>query len=417
MPLGIVELSFLLLLCLLLVWTMYNLPVLAKGVAVIRHQEPSAKTILQGNLPSFSIIIAAKSEEKVIGRLLDSLLKLDYPKEKTQIIIVEDGSNDRTCNICESYAQKHPSIIEFHHRDLSENKPAALNYGLRKANGDIIAILDADNIPEKDLLLRAARAFENSEAAAIQGQTCPINLQENFLTRLEAYNQDSWFKIYLQGKTSLRLFVPLTGSCGFIKRNLLLESGGWDEKSLTEDVELAAKLAARNHRIIYAPEIRSWQENASSLHQVIKQRRRWFRGYMETLAKYATLFTRSSRIGLDVEITLMGPMIVGICFLTNTIGIYGLISHNLQVGWELTLISTATGFLTLATLMVCSAGLFYQSEKKRWRNLLWIAPLIAYWGLQMIIAFYTTLCFLLRIPQSWEKTKKTGSSDTQNQED
>lgn len=206
----------------------------------------------------------------------------------------------------------------------------------------------------------------------------------------------------------------MTGSCGFIKRNLLLESGGWDEKSLTEDVELAAKLAARNHRIIYAPEIRSWQENASSLHQVIKQRRRWFRGYMETLAKYATLFTRSSRIGLDVEITLMGPMIVGICFLTNTIGIYGLISHNLQVGWELTLISTATGFLTLATLIVCAAGLFYQSEKKRWRNLLWITPLIAYWGLQMLIAFYTTLCFLLRIPQSWEKTEKTGSSDTQN---
>ncbi len=406
------ELSFLLLLSLLLFWTLYNLPILAKGAAVIRHHKLNEKTVAQENLPFFSIIVAAKSEEKVIGRLLDSLLKLEYPREKTQIITIEDGSNDRTCEICESYAQKYPSLIEFHHRDLSENKPAALNHGVSKAKGDIIAILDADNIPEKDLLLQAAKAFENSGATAVQGQTCSVNLQESLLTRLEAYNQDSWFKIYLRGKDALNLFVPLTGSCGFIKRKALLECGGWDEKSLTEDVELAARLVARNHRIHYAPEIRSWQENASSLRTVIKQRRRWFRGYMETLAKYATLLTSGSRIGLDVEATLMGPLIVGICFLTNTIGIYGIVSQKLQVGWQLSIVSTATGFLTLATLIVCATALYYQSKTKCWRNILWAIPLIFYWGLQMIIAFYTTLCFLLRIPQSWEKTEKTGSTDT-----
>ena len=395
---------------------MYNLPILVKGLAVIRSHELSEKKASQGDLPSFSVIIPAKSEEKVIGRLLDGLLKLDYPKDKTQIIVVEDGSDDRTCAICKSYAQKYPSLIEFHHRDLSENKPAALNYGLRRAKGDIITILDADNIPEKDILLRAATAFENSGAAAVQGQTCPINLQENLLTRLEAYNQDSWFKTYLRGKTSLKLFVPLTGSCSFIKRSVLLECGGWEEKSLTEDVELAARLITRNHRIHYAPEIRSWQENASSLRQVIKQRRRWSRGYMETLVKYASLLTQGSRIGLDVEATLMGPVIVGICFLTNTIGIYDLVSHNLHVGWQLMTVSAATGLLTLATFIVCGAALLYQCETKRWRNLLWTPPLIVYWGLQMVIAFYTTLCFLLRIPQSWEKTEKTGSTDVEKRD-
>lgn len=172
-----------------------------------------------------------------------------------------------------------------------------------------------------------------------------------------------------------------------------------------------ARLIARNHRIHYAAEIRSWQENASSLRQVIKQRRRWFRGYMETLTKYASLLTRGSRIGLDVEVTLMGPLIVGVCFLTNTIGIYGLVTQNLQVEWQLAIVSAATGFLTLATLIVCATGVLYQSETKRWRNLVWTAPLMMYWGLQMAIAFYTTLCFLLRIPQSWEKTEKTGSTD------
>jgi hypothetical protein len=112
----------------------------------------------------------------------------------------------------------------------------------------------------------------------------------------------------------------------------------------------------------------------------------------------------------------MGPVIVGICFLTNTIGIYNLVSHNLHVEWQLMTVSAATGLLTLATFIVCGAALLYQCETKRWRNLVWTPPLIVYWGLQMVIAFYTTLCFLLRIPQSWEKTEKTGSTDIEKRD-
>jgi len=418
--LGIVEQIFLLLMGVLLFWTLYNLPILVKGVDVIRGARASTSTKQDKgmrpdrNLPFFSIIIAAKNEEKVIGRLLESALQLDYPKERIQIVVAEDGSYDRTREICEQYAKRHPDVIEFCHREPSGNKPGALNYALAKASGDIVAILDADNIPEKDILQRAAARFEDTKVAAVQGHTYPINLHQNFLTRLEAYNQDSWFKIYLRGKDSLNLFMPLTGSCGFVRRDILLECGGWNEKSLTEDVELAARLAAKNHRIQYAPEIRSWQENTSSFRQMIKQRRRWFRGYMETLLNCRRLITQGSLIGIDVGVTLLGPLIIGFCFLTNTIGVYGLVSGNLDIGWPLMMVSFATGVLTLETLIVCAAGLFYQSRKRRWRNLVWAFPLVMYWELQMAVAFYTTLCFLLRRPQSWEKTEKTGSTDRFN---
>jgi cellulose synthase/poly-beta-1,6-N-acetylglucosamine synthase-like glycosyltransferase len=409
----VVELTFAALLFILLLWTLYNLPILAKGVSRMREGSAPVKTSepQQTNSPVFSIIVPAKNEEKVLGRLLESLLHLDYPKNRTQIIVVEDGSTDQTRQICEHYSNSNQTLIEFLHSDHPRTKPVALNHALSKARGDIIALFDADNQPEKDVLQLASQCFQDDSIAAVQGQTCPINLGESVLARLEEYNQMGWFRTYLNGKNSLGLFVPLTGSCGFIRRQVLLECGGWNEESLTEDVDLAVRLATKNHRIHYAAEIRSWQENASSIRQVIAQRRRWFRGYMETLLNYRRLLFQGSRIGADVEITLVGPLILGICFLTNTIGLSGLVFLNLNIGWPFTLISFATGILTLGTLIICAAGLFYQSQKKRWRNIVWFAPLIAYWFLNMAIAFYTTLCFLLRRPQSWEKTEKTGYAD------
>jgi cellulose synthase/poly-beta-1,6-N-acetylglucosamine synthase-like glycosyltransferase len=409
--LGIPELALLTLLTILFSWTIYNLPILARGLAAtLRHTASPARTAPQ-RLPTFSIVVAAKNEEKVIGRLLQSLLQLDYPREKMQIVVVEDGSSDRTPRICEDYAHEHQGLIEFHHRELSQNKPAALNHALTKTRGEIVAIFDADNVLEKDLLLRAAAHFQDDSVVAIQGQTHSINENQNLIAKLQTYDQEGLWKTYLQGKDSLGLFVPFTGSCGFIRREILLKCGGWDERSLTEDAELAARLAATKHRVRYAPDVQTWQENVSSLRQLVKQRRRWFRGYMETLVKYGGLLTQKSLIGLDVEATLMGPLIVSICFLTNIISIYGIIAGNSFIGRELVIISSATGFLTRGTIVVCGTVLLYQLKPRRLRNLLWIGALIMYWELQMAIAFYTSLCFLLRRPQLWEKTDKTGAAD------
>ena len=130
------------------------------------------------------------------------------------------------------------------------------------------------------------------------------------------------------GKEDRNLFIPLTGSCGFVRRHVIEELGGWDENSLAEDVELAAKLVENGWRIKYAPEVQSLQEYPASPKQLIKQRTRWFRGYMETWVKYGKLMRTPSRVAIDAEATLFGPFALNLILLSYIMAFAGLFDYH-----------------------------------------------------------------------------------------
>src|SRR3989304_4949712 len=170
----------------LYVWTMYNIPILAIGV---KHLQKESKkritaTKLSGKrLPTFSIIIPAKDEEKVVGRLLESFLKLSYPSEKKDIVVIEGRSADNTSGICKEYATQYPDQIRLLHQSRSNGKPSALNHALKHVRGQLVGVFDADNVPNPDVLLKAAEYFEDSSITAVQGRACSINANENMLAK------------------------------------------------------------------------------------------------------------------------------------------------------------------------------------------------------------------------------------------
>jgi cellulose synthase/poly-beta-1,6-N-acetylglucosamine synthase-like glycosyltransferase len=246
-------------------------------------------------LPTFSILVPAKNEEKVVGRLLEALLNLNYPSQKIEIIVVEDGSIDKTAEICKRYSKQYPERIKFLRQLRSNGKPSALNYALKQATGDIVAVFDADNVPEPDILLKVSTYFRDLTIAAVQGRTCSINADENMLAKFISYEEVVRYETYLRGKDILNLFIPFTGSCYFIRRSILQKVGGWDENTLSEDMEMAAKLTGKGYEIRYASDVRSWQENPTSLLQLFRQRTRWFRGCMEVCLKYGKLIINPSK--------------------------------------------------------------------------------------------------------------------------
>jgi cellulose synthase/poly-beta-1,6-N-acetylglucosamine synthase-like glycosyltransferase len=205
--LGFVLAGVLLAVCL---WALYNVPILASGVKDFckKRQKPQKKNVPEKLLPSFSIIVPVKNEEHVIDRLLDSLSSLNYPLNKREIIIVEDGSTDKTSDICMNYAKEHANV-KILHKPLSNGKPSALNFGLAHAKGDIVAIFDADNVPAHDALSAVVEYFEDSKVAAVQGRTASINPKENMLTQFISYEEAVWCEAYLRGKDVLNLFVHL----------------------------------------------------------------------------------------------------------------------------------------------------------------------------------------------------------------
>jgi len=409
---NVVALVFIILFIGIYAWAFYNIPIIAAGVRNVRKnrlKRPTQDVVENKNLPSFSIIVPAKNEEKTIDRLFKALSNLNYPKDKVEIVVVEDGSKDGTLRLCEKHAMALENVKVLH-SPSSQGKPSALNYGLGLCQGDLVAVFDADNVPAPDVLLKAARYFEDSSVAAVQGRTMSINAKENMLTQFVSYEEDVWCEAYLRGKDSLGLFVHFKGSCQFIRRNVLQQLSGFDENTLSEDMELSAHLAENGYGIRYAGDVCAWQESPSTLKTLFKQRTRWFRGTMEVACKYGRLMANPSKRNLDAEITLLGPFILIASLLS-----YSAASGALFASYPFDLLWRTLSVMSLVSatcmFLLVGAALVFVSKPKRARNLLWLPFVFGYWCLQAFIALYAAILIALRRPKVWLRTEKTGTVD------
>jgi len=399
--------TFLLSICYL--WVSYNILILAVGIRKARSKDSRGrKDEDRKNLPTISIVVPVRNEEKVVGRLLEALLSLDYPKGKMDINIIEDASSDKSREICERFANRHSQYARFFHRSLSEGKPSALNFGFQHAQGDIVAVFDADNVPERDVLLRVAKYFGDSSVAAVQGTTCTINADENMLTKFISYEEAVWRKSYLHGKDALGLFVPLTGSCLFVRRSVAEKVGGWDEDCLAEDLEMSAKITENGYSIRYAPEVVSWQEAPSSFAQLFRQRVRWFRGYIEVAAKYGRFLKRPEKRAVDAEIMMMGPYVLALFFAGYLTCACSSLLH-IQLDPVFAAMSSITLLVTAVTLLVVGIALVYSTRPRTAKNILWLPFVYGYLSLQGTIASYALLQTVFMRPRKWERTVKKGT--------
>lgn len=391
-------------------WTFYNIPVLIVGIrnCYYKRAQRSIKkeTMFKKSLPTFSVVIPVKNEEIVLPRLLNALLHQNYPREKVEVIVVEDGSTDATVDVCKKYVKNSQGWIRMVRAENSNGKPSALNRALSVSKGDIIAVFDADNIPEQNALLNAAKYFQDKSTAALQGRTLTVNQDVNMLTKFVSYEEAVWYEAYMNGKDILNLFVHLKGSCQFIRRDALESLGGWSEKCLSEDMEMSARLTEKGHRIKYASDVRSWQESPESLTQMFRQRIRWFRGAMEVALSYGRLIQKPSLKTLDAEATLLGPFVLIFSLISYILG--PLVLYNLD--GSVVLVITLVGWaIPTATLVAGAMALLYVAEPKKVKDLLWLPFIYAYWSFQVFLATWALIKILFKAPKEWKRTTKRGA--------
>jgi len=391
-------------------WALYNLPVLIVGIRSFRREGAEKKSfgqkaMFEKNLPTFSVVIPAKNEESVLPRLLGALLKQNYPRKKVEVIVVEDGSTDATLEACEKYVKDFGGRLKVVRGGDSTGKPSALNRALRISSGDIIAVFDADNVPEQDALLNAAKHFQDETIAALQGKTLTLNSDVNMLTKFVSYEEAAWCEAYLRGRDALDLFVHLKGTCQFIRRGVLERVGCWREEYLSDDFEMSARLTLKGYRIRYAPDVRSWQESPHSWGQMFRQRVRWFRGTMEVALNYGRLIRKPSFKTLDAEVTLLAPFVLILSLLSYLVGpivLWGLDGSILLVisaiGWGLLTVSIVAGAIAM----------LYIAEPKKTRDLLWIPFIYVYWSFHVFLATWALIRIIFKAPKEWRKTSRTG---------
>ncbi len=246
--------------------------------------------------PLVSILIPCHNEERVIGHLLDRLVATTYPKKRLQVIPINDASTDRTGEIMEEYAAKHPFIKPLHRPHGGNGKPAALNDALRVSKGEIILTFDADYMPQYDIVEKLAAPFLDPEVGGVQGRVTVFNEDESFVSKLVTLERIGGYRVDQVARDRFGLIPQYGGTVGGFRRELLNAFGGWDEEVLAEDTDLTAKAVLEGYKVRYVLEAESYEEAVTSWRAYWKQRHRWAKGHMQCAVRHSGAVLHSRRL-------------------------------------------------------------------------------------------------------------------------
>ncbi len=303
MPFSNPVLEYVFLFAVVVTWGMiaFNL-VLTWGGYLYRNKFYKDKTDLAADdqLPMVSAMIPARNEELVIEKTVRAILAMDYPKEKLEIVVINDKSTDKTEEIVKRLSKEdcRVRLLTWPSAPRGSGKAHALNEGMKLCRHPIIAIYDGDNNPSKDSLrILCTYMVRNPKLAAALGKFRCINRNRNILTRMVNIETLSFQWMIQAGRFWFSKFAVLPGTNYVIKKEALESVGGWDEKAITEDSELSVRLQMKNYQVQFVPTSVTWEQEPETLKVWIKQRTRWVRGnnyVMQKFAKKALSFRNNS---------------------------------------------------------------------------------------------------------------------------
>ena len=309
-----VDLSFLFVVAVILIWFMIGYQFVLTFFGYLNYVKSlKEKKLLEGkafDYPGCTILIPAHNEEKVIARTIEAMLRLEYPKEKLKIMVINDGSTDGTRDIIEGYARadRRIELFDVPKGEGGKGKSRALNLGVQRVTSDVIAIYDADNTPDKDSLrYLVAQLLTNSELGAAIGKFRTINKNVNLLTKFINIETLSFQSMLQAGRWQMHNIATLPGTNFVMWTRLIRQLGGWDEQALTEDSELSIRIYQEGYKIKFVPYAMTYEQEPQSWRGWVHQRTRWVRGNSYVLAKFLKRIPkfRSKRLMFDVLYTLL----------------------------------------------------------------------------------------------------------------
>ncbi len=395
-----------------LAYFVYATPIIMVGVwRYKRHGFGAERPGKDWDPPNVSILVPVKNEVKVVGRLLDAITRLEYPRENLEVVIVEDESKDGTLEICREFARRF-SWIKVFHRDRSMGKGDALNYGFAQSSGEVIVTFDADDIPEPLAITKALRYFADPKVGAVHGYHRTLNLQESIVARLAAY-ETFLYRLANDGKYALKLFVAFSGSNTFFRRSALEQVGLWDPNSIVEDAELAVRFARAGIPTKLAP-IESWQEMPAKVKSLFKQRIRWSGGNIQTGLKHWDAWrSMSPAKAFDMEVLMMSPIMAILAFVGWALLALGVAHVGIPVG-ELVPLLIVMGALNLFYFGTLLTVVVAQAKTGILSYLALIAATYPYATLLSVANFVGLISVLVLGRRLWLKTEKTGYVDAQS---
>lgn len=245
-----------------------------------------------GFLPKLSLLIPAHNEEKIIVNAIESALETDYPNK--EIIVIDDGSKDKTYQLAYPYYQR--GLIKLLHRDVaSGSKATALNYGLVFASGDVVSVVDADTLLERNSLREIVRPLSNSDISAVSGNVRILRGEHgsnNLLVKLQSYEYLISLELGRRFSSIMKTLLIISGAFGAFWKENVCSLGEYDKDTITEDFDITFKMRKLGKRLYFADKAVSWTFVPETWKDWRRQRLRWTKGQAETLWKHRNVFLK-----------------------------------------------------------------------------------------------------------------------------
>lgn len=265
-------------------------------VSVIKDKKTSArrKFLLE---PGFrvSIIVPALNEEKVIVKCVQSLLECEYKNK--EIIVVDDGSKDRTSDVLNEAFQGVSNVTVL--KIQNSGKAAALNHGLKTASGDIIITLDADTVFQQDTISKLVRNFSEKDIAAVAGNV-KVGNRHNLLTKWQALEYITSQNLDRRAYDAWNAIIVVPGAVGAYRRIVLDEIGGFSNQTLAEDTDLTMQILVLGYRVVNEPEAIGFTEAPEKIRMLFRQRYRWVYGTLQSFWKHKSAFLNPDNKGFGL---------------------------------------------------------------------------------------------------------------------
>lgn len=259
---------------------------------------PSAKW---GRMPFVTVQLPVFNEKYVAERLIDAVMQLDYPKDRLEVQVLDD-STDETVDIVrqkvEAYCRKGFQIGQIRRPQRKGFKAGALRDGMATAQGEFIAIFDADFLPKPDFLLKTLPVFTDEKTGVVQTRWEHLNERYSLLTRLQALMLNVHFRVEQQGRFAGGYLLQFNGTAGVWRRSTIEDAGGWQPDTLTEDLDLSLRAQLKGWRISYLDAVGSPAELPAEMNGLKSQQFRWMKGGAQVARK---MLPRVWRSGLGVS--------------------------------------------------------------------------------------------------------------------
>ncbi|QRY53968.1 glycosyltransferase [Mycolicibacterium septicum] len=371
-----------------------------------------ARAIPDDDLPAYTILVPAYNEPEVVADLIAAMDALEYPRDRLQVLLLLEADDQVTIDAAKACGESDVITILLVPPAEPRTKPKACNYGLHFATGDIVTIFDAEDLPEPLQLRRVVAAFRDlpDNVACVQAKLVYHNGHQNLLTAWFTAEYALWFGYLLPGMMVSTSPIPLGGTSNHLRRDILRRIGAWDPFNVTEDADLGLRIASNGYHTAVIDSY-TLEEANSDVINWIRQRSRWYKGYLQTwlvhtrepVKLYRTLGLRSF---VRFNLVLAGtPIIAVLNLLFWFITVLWFLGQPAVVG---SVFPPLIYFPALIAMIIGNFTVMYMNmialrEDDR-SDLLLAALSVPLFWLMMSIAAAKGAYQMIRQPSFWEKT-------------